>query len=95
MSLDPCGGFVSGHCAESPCEDEGLAGEDIPLMARIICVADSYDAMTSNRSYREPMSQERVRTEIIKGRGSQFDPRFADIMIQMIDEDIEYTMREK
>ena len=74
---------------------DSLKGEDIPEEARIIAVADSYDAMTSNRSYREPMSQERVRAEIIKGRGSQFDPRFADIMIQMIDEDIEYTMREK
>ena len=74
---------------------DGLRGEEIPEEARIIAVADAYDAMTSNRSYREPMSQEIVRAEISKGRGSQFDPKFADIMIQMIDEDKEYTMREK
>ena len=73
---------------------DGLKGEDIPEEARIIAVADAYDAMTSNRSYREPMSQERVRAEIFKGRGSQFDPKFADIMLQMIDEDKEYIMRE-
>ena len=74
---------------------DGLKGEEIPEEARIIAVADAYDAMTSNRSYREPMTQEKVRAEIFKGRGSQFDPKFADIMIQMIDEDKEYTMREK
>lgn len=73
---------------------DGLKGEDIPEEVRIIAVADAYDAMTSNRSYREPMSQERVREEIIKGRGGQFDPIFADIMIGMIDEDTDYLMKE-
>lgn len=73
---------------------DGLKGEEIPEEARIIAVADAYDAMTSNRSYREPMSQERVKGEIIKGRGSQFDPKFADIMIEMIEEDDDYSMRE-
>ncbi|MBE5871725.1 MAG: response regulator [Lachnospiraceae bacterium] len=73
---------------------DGLKGTDIPEEARIIAVADSYDAMTSYRSYRNPLSQERVREEIIKGKGTQFDPRFADIMIEMIDEDTEYQMRE-
>ena len=74
---------------------DSLKGEDIPEEARIIAVADAYDAMTSNRSYRKPMPQEMVREEIIKGRGSQFDPKFADIMIEMMDEDTEYSMREK
>lgn len=74
---------------------DGLKGEEIPEEARIIAVADAYDAMTSNRSYREPLSQESVKNEIIKGKGTQFDPRFADIMVQMIEEDTEYTMREK
>ena len=73
---------------------DGLAGEKIPLIARIIAVADSYDAMTSHRSYRSPLPQQVVREEIQKGRGSQFDPAIADIMLGMIDEDTEYTMHE-
>lgn len=73
---------------------DGLAGEDIPEEARIIAVADAYDAMTSRRSYRGVMSQEKVRDEIEKGKGTQFDPRFADIMLAMIDEDTAYSMRE-
>jgi putative two-component system response regulator len=74
---------------------EGLKGDSIPEEARIIAVADSYDAMSSNRSYRRSLPQEKVRAEIEKGKGSQFDPVYADIMLQMIDEDIGYAMREK
>ena len=73
---------------------DGLAEERIPEAARIIAVADSYDAMTSNRSYRTVMPQEKVRAEIERGSGSQFDPRFAAIMLGMIDEDTDYCMRE-
>ena len=73
---------------------DGLVGEDIPEEARIIAVADSYDAMTSERSYRNALPQSAVRDEIVKGKGTQFDPKFADIMLQMIDEDVEYKMRE-
>ncbi|MER1992790.1 MAG: response regulator [Eubacteriales bacterium] len=74
---------------------DGLAGEKIPEEARIIAVADAYDAMTSRRSYRDALSQETVRNEIMRGRGSQFDPRFADIMLKLIDEDQEYKLRER
>ena len=73
---------------------DGLKGFDIPEEARIIAVADAYDAMTSNRSYRRGMAQSKVREQIETGKGTQFDPRFADIMIAMIDEDKEYRMRE-
>ena len=73
---------------------DGLKGKDIPEEARIIAVADAYDAMTSNRSYRRELPQAVVRGEVEKGRGSQFDPYFADIMLAMIDEDREYTMKE-
>ena len=73
---------------------EGLMGENIPLVARIIGVADAYDAMTSNRSYRDVLPQEHVRGEIEKGKGTQFDPIFADIMIRIIDSDKEYCLRE-
>ncbi len=73
---------------------DGLAGDDIPEIARIIAVADTYDAMTSNRSYRSAMPQEKVRAEIVRCSGSQFDPRFAAIMLNMIDEDKDYELRE-
>lgn len=73
---------------------DGLVGEEIPEEARIIAVADAYDAMSSNRSYRNIMSQERIREEIINGSGTQFDPRFAQIMLRMIEEDPDYRMRE-
>jgi putative two-component system response regulator len=74
---------------------EGLAGKNIPEAARIIAVADAYDAMTSNRSYRGVLPQEKVRQEIQRGKGSQFDPDFADIMLQMIDDDVEYRMTDQ
>lgn len=73
----------------------GLTEKNIPEMARILGVADSYDAMTSNRSYRDALSQETAREEIKKGKGTQFDPEMADIMLQMIEEDKEYHLREK
>ena len=72
----------------------GLAGENIPEVARILGVADAYDAMASNRSYRKSLPQEVVREEIEKGKGTQFDPQIADIMLQMMDEDTEYLMKE-
>ena len=73
---------------------EGLKGEAIPEIARIIAVADAYDAMTSNRSYRHAIPQHIVREELVKGIGTQFDPDFAKIMIHMIDLDTEYRMQE-
>ena len=73
---------------------DGLFGDAIPEEARIIAVADAYDAMTSTRSYRGILPQERVRDEIENGRGTQFDPVFADTMLQIISEDTEYQLRE-
>ncbi|MBP5473099.1 MAG: response regulator, partial [Lachnospiraceae bacterium] len=73
---------------------DGLSGKDIPEEARIIAVADSYDAMTSRRSYRDALPQDMVRSELEKGSGTQFDPRFAQIMIEKIDADTDYRMRE-
>ncbi len=74
---------------------DGIAGEEIPLEARVIAVADAYDAMSSKRSYRDVLPQEVVRSEIEKGKGTQFDPALADVMLAMIDEDTDYQMREK
>ena len=72
-----------------------LKGEDIPEIARIVAVADAYDAMTSKRSYRDPIPQQKVREEFVKGAGAQFDPEFAKIMLHLIDLDSEYEMKEK
>lgn len=72
----------------------GMEGENIPEMARILGVADSYDAMTSTRSYRNALPQDVVRSEIEKGKGTQFDADIADIMLQMIDEDTKYHMKQ-
>ena len=74
---------------------EGLKGDEIPEIARIIAVADTYDAMTSNRSYRNAMSQEKVRGELKKNKGTQFDPQFADAMLEIDAEiaEIIYTNR--
>ncbi len=74
---------------------DGIAGEEIPAEARIIAVADAYDAMASRRSYRGVLPQETIRAELERGSGKQFDPKFAAIMLQMMDEDTEYRMRER
>ena len=71
-----------------------LDGINIPEAARIIAVADAYDAMTSCRSYRGIMTQTAVREQIEKGRGSQFDPELADIMLAVIDEDTDFSLHE-
>ena len=73
----------------------GLAGKKIPEIGRIIAVADAYDAMTSNRSYRSQLPQDVARKEIGQGIGLQFDPDFARIMLKMIDEDKDFKMREQ
>ncbi len=73
---------------------KGLKGEDIPATARIIAVADAYDAMTSKRSYRDLLPQYFVREEFVRGMGTQFDPEYARIMIGFIDNDSEYLMKE-
>ena len=73
---------------------DALAGTAIPEKVRIVAVADIYDAMTSKRSYRDVLPQSIVRQEIINARGTQLDPFFADIMIQIIDEDTDYKLRE-
>lgn len=74
---------------------DGISGEGIPLEARIIAVADAYDAMSSRRSYRDVLPQAKVYEEVKKGKGTQFDPVFAEIMLTMIEEDTDYRMRER
>jgi HD-GYP domain-containing protein (c-di-GMP phosphodiesterase class II) len=73
---------------------DGLKGEEIPESARIICLADCYDAMTSTRTYSAPRPQAAVRAEIVRCSGSQFDPDIALILLDMIDQDTAYAMHE-
>lgn len=72
----------------------GLVGENTPEHARIIGVADAYDAMASNRSYRDALPQDVIRSELLAGKGTQFDPRIVEVMLRMMDEDREYRMRQ-
>ncbi len=73
---------------------DGLKGEQIPLLARIIAVADAYDAMTSKRSYRDILPQNVVREQIEQGIGTQFDPEIAKIMLGLIDGDVSYKLKQ-
>lgn len=66
-----------------PC---GLAAEEIPAVARIIGIADAFDAMNSKRIYRDSLSSEVIRKELVNGKGTQFDPYFLDIFLQLFDE---------
>lgn len=64
----------------------GLKGEEIPLHARIVGIADAYDAMTSNRVYRAKLSDEQVISEFERCRGTQFDPELTDLFLDMLRE---------
>jgi len=63
-----------------------LKGEQIPLHARIVCIADAFSAMTSNRSYRTAMGKEQAIKEIQRKKGAQFDPFIVDILIECLNE---------
>jgi len=62
---------------------DGLKGEEIPLLARILAVADVYDALTSRRAYREPWSHEQAREYVLAGAGTQFDPHCVAVFAQL------------
>lgn len=64
---------------------DGLLGEESSLGARIVAVADSFDAMNSRRIYRNPLSREAIREEIVKNKGTQFDPKVADAFLELLD----------
>lgn len=66
----------------------GLKGEEIPLFARIIGVADAFDAMTSNRVYRNHMDTDYVMNEMKRGRGTQFDPNVLDAFLRLVDQGV-------
>ena len=67
-----------------------IAGENIPLVARIICVADAFDAMNSDRCYRKAYPMERIIKELKEGAGKQFDPEVVKVMLELIEENVFY-----
>lgn len=64
---------------------DGLKGLEIPLLSRIICVADSYHAMVSNRSYRKSLGHEYAVSELINNKGTQFDPMIVDAFLSVLE----------
>ncbi|HUN81772.1 MAG TPA: HD domain-containing phosphohydrolase, partial [Phycisphaerae bacterium] len=62
---------------------EGLAGENIPLMGRLICIADCFDAMTTNRTYRSALPLPVALAEVRRCAGTQFDPKFAEVFLDL------------
>ena len=62
-----------------------LQGEEIPFLARITAVADAFDAMTSKRSYRDSLSLDFVKEEILRNSGTQFDPDIAKVFLDILD----------
>ena len=65
---------------------DGLKGEEIPLYARVIAIADCYDAMKSRRIYRNPLGDEVIYNEISRNCRSQFDPKIAGVFLKMLNE---------
>ena len=68
---------------------EGLKGEEIPYLARIAAIADTFDAMTSRRSYRDALDLQVVKDEITRCKGTQFDPELADAFLDILENDFE------
>lgn len=64
---------------------EGLKGDQIPIEARIVAIADAFDAMNSDRIYRKALSREIIRKELLEGRGKQFDPVYLDVFVRLYD----------
>nr|MBA2506262.1 diguanylate cyclase [Thermoleophilaceae bacterium] len=65
-----------------PC---GLTDEQIPLEAKILAVADAYEAMTADRVYRKALGPEKAREQLLEGRGKQFDPRVVEVFLEALD----------
>ena len=86
MDLEQYEKYISSHHERYDGQGypNGLKGEEIPLLSRIIFVADSFDAMTSDRPYRKGMPLDVAVSELIKNRDTQFDPRVVDTFIDLV-----------
>jgi HD-GYP domain-containing protein (c-di-GMP phosphodiesterase class II) len=67
---------------------DGLKGNEIPLLARIVAVADAYDAMTTTRSYRRALPASFAMNELQRCKGSQFDPKIVDALVIAIEQEL-------
>ncbi|MCX5680937.1 MAG: HD-GYP domain-containing protein [Candidatus Omnitrophica bacterium] len=72
------------ECYDGRGYPEGLKGDEIPLIAAIVAVADSYDAMTSDRTYRKALSKEKAMDEISRNSGTQFHPLVAEVFVEIL-----------
>lgn len=88
QALRPLAGVVRHHHEhyDGKGYPDGLSGDDIPLLSRIVSVADTYDAITSKRPYRDPRSPGEALAEIKRVRGTQLDPRCVDAFITVLQE---------
>lgn len=66
---------------------DGIRGEDIDVGARILAIADSFDAMTTKRVYRDPMPLDKAREELVKNKSTQFDPKLTDCFIRILEKE--------
>lgn len=73
---------------------DGIKGEEIPLFSRMLAVCDSFDAMTTNRCYRDPVNLEECLREIRNCAGGQFDPLICDVFLDFIEERFGFSLRE-
>lgn len=73
----------------------GLAGEDIPLHARVVAIADAYDAMKSDRIYRKGFPDSKIRSELANGKGTQFQPDFLDVFLVLFDTGVLHQLDER
>jgi diguanylate cyclase (GGDEF)-like protein/putative nucleotidyltransferase with HDIG domain len=68
---------------------DGISGNSIHLFARIVCIADVYHAMTSDRPYREALTKEKAIDEFKRGKGTQFDPMLVDVFVEIIEDSMQ------
>ncbi len=71
---------------------EGIKEDEIPIISQILSVTDAWDAMTSNRSYRAPLSKEEAFKELKKNKGTQFSPRVVEVFIKMKKDEINFNL---
>nr|WP_243462880.1 HD domain-containing phosphohydrolase [Mesobacillus boroniphilus] len=69
---------------------ESLKGDSIPFLARVVSIADAFDAMTSSRSYRNALTVDEAYTRIIDGQGSQFDPQLVELFKKIFPKWVQY-----
>jgi putative nucleotidyltransferase with HDIG domain len=73
----------------------GLQGDDIPMSARILTVADVYDVLTSQRPYKAPLSKDAARERLLQGAGSSFDPLIVQVFLHLLDVTPNFTLSQR